>query len=219
MERRRINALACALAALRDRRETLAAASSLALAALLTGDAALAKKKPSKGEGRGGDGKRKKSSSKPKNKDKLRNQKAKRRRQRRSEGAVRNCNATPLEPGADLRQCDLRARTECRDANLTGAELSDADLGGSDATSASGRGARLWRTNFAGATLAGANFAPSAVSKTDLFGADFANANLGRARGLDRALYVFRPDAPRSSWYVTFCNTTMPDGSVNNDDC
>ena len=105
MEHRRLDALARALAALLDRRQALGAFLALAIAGLLSGDDALAKKKggkKGKGGGKGGG----KGNGKGKGK--------KKRKKRRGGGgsATRNCDEIALQPdaqgaGADLQNADL----------------------------------------------------------------------------------------------------------------
>ncbi len=143
----------------------------------------------------------------------------------------RNCDDVTLAPGADLSGCDLRGRTDLAGANLTRANLADADLREVDATGtdfsdakledadfskaemtgARFRGARLWRTRLVGATIANADFAPSGSGRTDLFAADFTDADLrGAALTLTDVLYPH---------YAVICRTTMPDGSINRSRC
>ena len=144
---------------------------------------------------------------------------------------LRNCDDVQLAPGSDLSGCDLRDRTDLAGADLTRANLADADLRGADATGtdfsdakledadlsrarltgARFRGARLWRTRLAGAAIASADFAPSGSGRTDLFAADFTDADLqGAALNLSDVLY---------SHYAVFCRTTMPDGSIDRSHC
>jgi uncharacterized protein YjbI with pentapeptide repeats len=53
-------------------------------------------------------------------------------------------------------------------------------------------------TNFAAANLTNANLNGATFNFVNLFGANLANANLTN---------------------VAYCETTMPDGTVNNDNC
>lgn len=212
MQHRRFDVLARALAALLDRRQTLGAFLALLVGLLVAGHETPAKKKGGK-KGKGGKGK-------GKGKKKRKNKRKKRRGG--GGGSPRDCSDIPLEPGADLRGCDLRERADFPNAILTNADISDADLSGIDATGADFRGARFWRSRFNDATLEDVELGASNTRKTDLFGVDFSGATLEGAQDLADALYVFRTEEmsdPGSSWYVTFCDTIMPDGNTNNEDC
>jgi uncharacterized protein YjbI with pentapeptide repeats len=83
-------------------------------------------------------------------------------------------------------------------ANLTGANLTGADLSRADLTGASLTGADLSRADLSRARLVGAD-----LSRADLTGANLTGANLS--------------EVDLSG--VKFCNTTMPDGTINNRDC
>jgi len=100
-----------------------------------------------------------------------------------------------------------------RGANMTGVNiqatnLANADLSGADLSGAVGRS-----TDLAGAHLTNANLTNVNLSDSDLSGANFTNANLTNA------------DFYRSSTNgaifngAFFCNTTMPDGTVENPGC
>ena len=78
-------------------------------------------------------------------------------------------------------------------ANLTNAMLWLTELQGANLTGANLQGARLWGANFNSANLSYANL-------TD---ADFSRANLTNATTTE----------------AVFCNTIMPTGDRNNDDC
>lgn len=197
MEHRRFDALTRFFAHLIDRREGLFAALSLSLVSLLNGDQAMAKKKGVKGKGKGHAG------GKKKNKNK--------RKKGGGGAAARDCNAIPLQPGADLHECDLRQHPGLASANFTDAKLEDTILSGANLTGVSFRGARLWRAKLDGALLTNAAFTDSAKGRTDIFGVDFSNANLsGATLDLETVLYAR---------YAIFCNATMPNGDVADGDC
>ena len=129
--------------------------------------------------------------------------------------------------GADLVNCDLSGAllrgNNFANANFTGANLSDAKLEGANLSGANLTGANLnladasfagfwnanltdanlsaallYRTFFNGSNLTNADLSGVYLNETDLSGANLTNANLTN---------------------VTYCYTTMPDGTQNNDDC
>lgn len=207
MEHRRFDALARALAALLDRRQTVGAFLALAIAGLLSGDDALAKKKGGK-KGKGGKGGGKGGGNgKGKGKNK------KRRKKRRGGGgsATRNCDEIALTAGADLHECDLRQHPDLATADFTNAKLEDSILSGADLSGKPFRGARLWRAKLDGAILQDADFDPSGNQRTDIFGVDFTDADLQNADlDLNDVLYAH---------YAVFCRTTMPNGQTDDSGC
>jgi uncharacterized protein YjbI with pentapeptide repeats len=78
---------------------------------------------------------------------------------------------------------------DLRDCNFSGAQLIGTDLRGSDLSNA----------DLSNAELSGSNFE----------GADLSNTNLENARGFNKDLHKG----------LRFCNTTMPDGTINNSSC
>ncbi len=66
------------------------------------------------------------------------------------------------------------------------------------------RGANLSQSTFAGANLTGADFRGANLSGACLVSADLTRAQLGASVNLGQAI---------------FCNTTMPDGSINDSGC
>lgn len=104
--------------------------------------------------------------------------------------------------GTDLNGAKLVATNLVR-ANLSSANLSYADLRGIKAATADLRGANLRHADATGALLGSAN----------LMGADLSHANLS-----DSDLN----DAQMRAAILTdtiFCNTTMPDGTINHSGC
>jgi uncharacterized protein YjbI with pentapeptide repeats len=100
-----------------------------------------------------------------------------------------DCNT--LEPGANLRLCDLSGRDLSRinlsganmqGVNLNNAKLPGADLSGADLTGASLISTNLTGVNLSGALLVGANLSDSNLSKASLVNADLTGAIM---RGAD----------------------------------
>ncbi|NEO85896.1 MAG: pentapeptide repeat-containing protein [Spirulina sp. SIO3F2] len=117
--------------------------------------------------------------------------------------------------GANLSGANLR-ETRLHNANLEGANLSASlrllttldlaaytDLTGSDLSGANLKKAKLSSANFQGANLSKANLQEADLFRVDLRGADLREANLEGAKIHE----------------VLYCNTIMPDGSINNQDC
>jgi hypothetical protein len=183
MDARQFDAITRVLAQVFDRRQGGAAALALTLA-LLANDAIVKKKGGKGGGGKGGGGK----GGGHKNKNK---HKRKKRKKKNRGGASRDCNAIPLQPGADLHECDLRAHPQLASADFTDAKLEDTILSGADLTGVSFRGARLWRARLDGANLTNADFSNHGDRRTDIFGVDFSNANLDGANlPLEEVLYA-----------------------------
>ena len=113
--------------------------------------------------------------------------------------------------GANLREANLSearlSRANLRGANLQGADLRAslryADLQGANLQGANLR-ASLWKANLRGANLQGAD-----LRWAELWGADLREANLFKAD----------IDINTSFKRAKYCNTTMPDGTIRNDDC
>ena len=100
-------------------------------------------------------------------------------------------------PGADLRGAGLGFRSFGFGAGVR-AKLAGANLQGADLSDAD-----LFQANLTDANLAGADLFQADLREADLTGADLSFADLEEAR-LDGA---------------TFCNTTMPDATVNSESC
>ena len=125
-------------------------------------------------------------------------------------GDCQRCNLK----GADLRDANLV------DSNLTGANLTGANLTGANLTGANLQPVRSFMAGFASATstsvsLRGANLSNARLDGAYLRGIDLTNANLSGA-SLQEMYGYDRRSVRRSNFY---CNTTMPDGTVNNTDC
>jgi len=111
-------------------------------------------------------------------------------------------------PGADLSFVDLspaRASTrsqpltlDMREANLRGADFRQADLTQADFTGA----------DLRDANLTGARLLEAILFQTDLRGAD-----------LSRAVLTFSDMEDAKLEGAIFCETRMPDGSINNEGC
>ena len=104
---------------------------------------------------------------------------------------------------SDLSFIDAPFAMNLESAKLSHAELVSADLDGADLSGANLTGARLWLVK---------------LEKADLTGADLSDADLSNALLVDANL----TDARLTGATLTdaiFCNTTMPDGSVNDSDC
>ena len=137
------------------------------------------------------------------------------------------CAGTPLQPGQDFLDCDLSGEdlvdgdlhsSSFKSVNLFKAALcgidlhstsfSESDLGLTNLTGANLDSSTFSKTSFGGANLEGASFKQSTFSKCDLSGANLTRANLLGATlddvNLDSAI---------------FCETVLPDGSVDNSDC
>ncbi len=114
--------------------------------------------------------------------------------------------------GAQMQEMNLFATdlsgSNLSGANLKSAHLNSADLSNANLSNADLEGAKLFRANFSdadltGASLVGANLDFAQLRGANLTDADLTDARLGTAhtRG------------------AIFCNTQMPDGTVNNDGC
>ena len=89
------------------------------------------------------------------------------------------------------------------EANLSGADLSDAGL-----CRANLFGANLSGANLTGADLRGANLIKTNLSGADLSGANLSQVNLTHANLSGTVLKD-----------VFYCNTLMPDGTIENAEC
>jgi uncharacterized protein YjbI with pentapeptide repeats len=153
-------------------------------------------------------------------------------------GADLSTGYFPDISGYDLSHADFYdagfADVVMANANFTGANLGNAILGGAEAHNA----------NFTGASLVTASLSATGLRSADLSNVDFTGAYMGYTdfsyadlRGakivdldpevgdVDPAADVSQADltgATVSQAFVDhawFCNTTMPNGSIRNDDC
>jgi hypothetical protein len=131
-------------------------------------------------------------------------------------------NGCMILPGANCSSAILRwidlSRVNLSGANLSWADLSyavlaSADLHGADIHRAQVRFANLYGANLSGANLSGANLNSTNLSAANLTGANLTGAYLGwtNLTGAD----LTGADLTGA----TFCNTPMPDGSINNPGC
>jgi hypothetical protein len=118
----------------------------------------------------------------------------------------RPCSAIALTSGADLRGCDFSGQTLTKrdlsscilhGACLQGADLRDTVLDGADLGGACLRDANLAHASLRGVSLKDATLCGANLSRTNLSGARVAAAQLECA---------------------LVCSTTMPDGSLGDDD-
>ena len=114
--------------------------------------------------------------------------------------------------GADLSRADLRraflSRVDLRRANLIGTNLVEVDLRGADLRCADLFGADLFGSDLRGADLRGAYLFEANLDGIDLRGVNLKNADL---KGANLMGTQFKG--------ITFCETTMPDGYIENRDC
>jgi uncharacterized protein YjbI with pentapeptide repeats len=107
----------------------------------------------------------------------------------------------------------LNATKKCEDCDLKGANFTDMNLQGVD----------LYRARLSGANLTGANLQGAYMNRTDLQGANLTNANLTGVEltnaYLQNANLAGANLTEANLEYSTFCKTTMPDGTVRNDNC
>lgn len=122
-----------------------------------------------------------------------------------SVGPVKMIGANLL--GSDLRGLNLRA-ADLRRANMRGVDLRDVDLTGARLKGAMLRGADLRRANLAKADLQGADLTGANLAGADLRGANLSQADLTKVSLVDVNLDN-----------VTYCQTIMPTGKIENPDC
>jgi hypothetical protein len=109
--------------------------------------------------------------------------------------------------GANLREADLGG------ANLGGANLREADLGGANLGGTYLRKANLIRADLGGANLIRADLTGVDLNRANLTGANLREANLREANLTGANLS--QADLEEAK----FCQTTMPDGTLNNRNC
>lgn len=91
---------------------------------------------------------------------------------------------------------------------MSGEDLRGIDFSGADLSNANLDDSNLFRVEMTGANCRGATFRGAYLQYTKLVGADLTHADF---TGADMQGTRTRE--------ATFCNTTMPDGTINNDDC
>ncbi len=120
-------------------------------------------------------------------------------------------------PEADLQWANLRESSlqgaKAMSVNLMGADLRGADLRWADFRNAKFMGAKLQGANLKGANLQNANLMGAKLmgaklKEADLQGAQLQGADLSQSNTLDANFQ-----------HTLFCNTTMPDGQLENRDC
>ena len=124
---------------------------------------------------------------------------------------TRECTACDLN-SADPGEAYL-VDAKLSGSNLSGANLRDAHLNGADLSNTNLRGAgldgaKLFRANFSNADLTGASLVGANLEFAQLRGASLTDADLTDAK-LETA----------HTRGAVFCNTRMPDGTVNNTNC
>ncbi len=128
-------------------------------------------------------------------------------------GCVIEPNTDCTHVGQGLKYKDL-TNADLRGANLSGLTLHGSSLRGANLSQANLRGvefdmAALVEADLSEADLTDAYFSLSEVRGANLQGAILTNVNLQHAR-----------DAGTVNLEgAKFCNTTLPDGTVRNDDC
>ena len=98
----------------------------------------------------------------------------------------------------------LKSEKKCVNCDLSRAFLVDKDLSEANLTEANLTGADLTNANLTDANLSRAN-----LTEANLMNVNFTGANLTEA--------VL--DGTYNAKKATYCNTTMPDGTVNNSNC
>ncbi|MBI2906453.1 MAG: pentapeptide repeat-containing protein [Chloroflexi bacterium] len=127
-------------------------------------------------------------------------------------------------PGTVVGDCEIKPGTQCSNVNLSGANLFNARLSGANLS-----GANLTNVNLRRADLTRANLSKADLSRADLYRADLSWADLTgatlRAASLRAAQLnganLTGATLPGGDFLrdADFCNTTMPDGSVDNSGC
>ena len=123
---------------------------------------------------------------------------------------------------ANLSNADL-SNANLSNANLSNADLSDvylriADLGSADLGSANLGNADLRSANLSNANLSNANLSNADLDYANLGSADLRNTNLRNTNLRNTNLTKAKLNGADMSG-AKFCNTTMPDGRINNRDC
>jgi uncharacterized protein YjbI with pentapeptide repeats len=127
-----------------------------------------------------------------------------------------NLNHSNFE-NAELSESML-AEAKLGDAKLIGAKLFGADLTGATLVGADLTGAKLGRADLTSINLDKADLTEANLQRANLTGASLTDVKLDGAIFLGATL----KDAEVSDHWPTtvwFCNTTMPDGTLNDNDC
>jgi hypothetical protein len=116
--------------------------------------------------------------------------------------------------GAKFLRNIILNRVNLMNADFSYADLSVNDLSNTNLKNTNFKFARLHCTGLKGADLSNANLESANLSCADLSsanltGANLRNANLANADGFDKALHT----------ELKLCNTTMPDGTIDNSSC
>ena len=116
---------------------------------------------------------------------------------------IRSDNFIPKPNGnfKILEDTNLRG-VDLSGVKLIGARISDSDLSGADLS-----GADLSGADLRGVDLSGANLRNADLRWANLVRPDLRNANLTNAK------------MPENTDVLTTCNTTMPNGTIDNTDC
>jgi uncharacterized protein YjbI with pentapeptide repeats len=129
-----------------------------------------------------------------------------------AEADLTNADLTQIEqisrtklplPLSNITITNLGSYRYIRSTNLTGADLTWANLTNADLVEADLTNAKLALANLTGANLTGANVTGADLAEADLTNAKLVLANLSKGNWRE----------------ARFCQTTMPDGTVNNRDC
>jgi uncharacterized caspase-like protein len=112
--------------------------------------------------------------------------------------------------------CNL-SWTNLRGAYLSGAHLKEANLMYTNLSGANLEDAKLYKANLEEANLRYADLHNADLYKANLRGAYLSGAHLEGAN-LNGA-YLKNAKGFQNMNFVKFCETTMPDGSINNSDC
>jgi uncharacterized protein YjbI with pentapeptide repeats len=90
----------------------------------------------------------------------------------------------------------LKTSNQCRNCDLSGANMSGANLTKADLRGANMSGANLSEANLSGANMSGANLTRANLSGANLSGANLTNANLTNAK-LSEATWT---DGSKCKW-------------------
>lgn len=131
---------------------------------------------------------------------------------------------TPMPVPDKIGECLIRARTQCPEADLSGADLGAATVAGHPSREAADlSGANLRETNLTGAKLARAKLEGADLTDAILRGAALQSSFLYQANlsgaDLTNAVFTFADMEDVILDGAIFCNTVMDDGSIRNDDC